>query len=139
LKRQRIDSIFDVSRAFGRYAQGFHELLLERWDRAIAADALGHWLGLLHGHDGGAGSTAMSEEERCAGGWIPREQILGEVSNGDSGRDDVSWGETTCGASRVAAFRREIARAFHTKRKKRWRERGLPSSRNDTSVAHVFL
>ncbi|GJP65120.1 hypothetical protein CLOP_g22023 [Closterium sp. NIES-67] len=40
--------------------EGFHQLVLRRWDERASMDALGHWLDLLN-----------------ADGWIPREQILG--------------------------------------------------------------
>jgi hypothetical protein len=40
--------------------EGFHQLLVRRWDAALCRDALAHWLDLL-----------------TAGGWVPREQILG--------------------------------------------------------------
>lgn len=40
--------------------EGFHQLLLQRWDPRLSRDAMGHWLDLLN-----------------AQGWIPREQILG--------------------------------------------------------------
>ncbi|VDO03131.1 unnamed protein product [Rodentolepis nana] len=40
--------------------EGFHALLLGRWDVELALQSLGHWLDLL-----------------SAEGWIPREQILG--------------------------------------------------------------
>ncbi|PKA57738.1 Mannosyl-oligosaccharide glucosidase GCS1 [Apostasia shenzhenica] len=40
--------------------EGFHQLLICRWDINICLDIIGHWLDLLN-----------------ADGWIPREQILG--------------------------------------------------------------
>ncbi|CAM9798353.1 unnamed protein product, partial [Phaeothamnion confervicola] len=58
--------------------EGFHQLLVSAWDPAISVDVLGHWLGLLHVHgsNGSAGAAGVT----CPGGWIPREQILGEVA-----------------------------------------------------------
>lgn len=40
--------------------EGFHGLLLARWDKNIALDIIAHWFDLMN-----------------AEGWIPREQILG--------------------------------------------------------------
>nr|XP_032832732.1 mannosyl-oligosaccharide glucosidase [Petromyzon marinus]XP_032832733.1 mannosyl-oligosaccharide glucosidase [Petromyzon marinus]XP_032832734.1 mannosyl-oligosaccharide glucosidase [Petromyzon marinus] len=40
--------------------EGFHQLLVWRWDAEVARDIVAHWLDLLN-----------------ADGWIPREQILG--------------------------------------------------------------
>ncbi|XP_059624181.1 mannosyl-oligosaccharide glucosidase GCS1-like [Cornus florida] len=40
--------------------EGFHQLLIWRWDMHICLDIIGHWLDLMN-----------------ADGWIPREQILG--------------------------------------------------------------
>jgi mannosyl-oligosaccharide glucosidase len=40
--------------------EGFHQLLIWRWDIRITLDIVGHWLDLLN-----------------IDGWIPREQILG--------------------------------------------------------------
>ncbi|KAH7670313.1 Mannosyl-oligosaccharide glucosidase protein [Dioscorea alata] len=40
--------------------EGFHQLLVGRWDISICMDIIGHWLDLIN-----------------VNGWIPREQILG--------------------------------------------------------------
>ncbi|KAG0459824.1 hypothetical protein HPP92_022952 [Vanilla planifolia] len=40
--------------------EGFHQLLIWRWDLSICLDIIGHWLDLIN-----------------VDGWIPREQILG--------------------------------------------------------------
>ncbi|KAL5550400.1 hypothetical protein UlMin_000576 [Ulmus minor] len=40
--------------------EGFHQLLIWRWDSHISLDIIGHWLDLMN-----------------VDGWIPREQILG--------------------------------------------------------------
>ena len=74
--------------------EGFHQLLLQKWDAPLAADALAHWLGTLRGHasrptasrsqggggSGGSGGGSGREAEPCPGGWLPREQVLGEAA-----------------------------------------------------------
>lgn len=47
---------------------------MSKWDKLTSLDVLGHWLSLMHVHNGRAQGDAPS----CAGGWLPREQILGE-------------------------------------------------------------
>lgn len=41
--------------------EGFHQLVIQRWDPRLTWEAIGHWLGLLN-----------------ADGWIGREQVLGD-------------------------------------------------------------
>uniref|UniRef100_H0WBE6 Mannosyl-oligosaccharide glucosidase n=1 Tax=Cavia porcellus TaxID=10141 RepID=H0WBE6_CAVPO len=41
--------------------EGFHQLVVQRWEPRLTREALGHWLGLLN-----------------ADGWIGREQVLGD-------------------------------------------------------------
>eukprot|EP00250_Pteridium_aquilinum_P016497 c23131_g1_i1 orf=429-2942(-) len=41
--------------------EGFHQLLIRRWDKKISMEIIGHWLDLMN-----------------VDGWIPREQILGK-------------------------------------------------------------
>eukprot|EP00752_Nemacystus_decipiens_P007415 g6630.t3 len=55
--------------------EGFHQLLVSAWDRSTSVDVLGHWLSMMHVHDTEAGGAAGAG---CSGGWLPREQILGE-------------------------------------------------------------
>jgi mannosyl-oligosaccharide glucosidase len=40
--------------------EGFHQLLVQKWDGQVSRDAIAHWLDLMNSQ-----------------GWIPREQILG--------------------------------------------------------------
>ncbi|CAM9340838.1 unnamed protein product, partial [Hapterophycus canaliculatus] len=54
--------------------EGFHQLLVSAWDKSTSVDVLGHWLSVMHVHDT-AGEVAGVG---CSGGWLPREQILGE-------------------------------------------------------------
>ena len=47
--------------------EGFHQLLLHKWDLSLTYDVVLHWLGQMHAH---ADCAEM--------GWIPREIALGE-------------------------------------------------------------
>ncbi|CAM9545434.1 unnamed protein product [Heterosigma akashiwo] len=73
--------------------EGFHQLLVARWDPVLAADAIRHWAATLHVHrpsSRGEGAGGPGGEEQaaaaaaaaadCAGAWVPREQILGEAA-----------------------------------------------------------
>jgi len=61
--------------------EGFHQLLLQKWDAPLAADSLAHWLGTLRGHSSSSSSSmANSGSSNCPGGWLPREQVLGEAA-----------------------------------------------------------
>lgn len=44
----------------GRPIQGFHQLVVGRWDATLSMDVLAHWLDTMN-----------------SDGWVPREQILG--------------------------------------------------------------
>lgn len=50
------------------------QLLVSAWDRSTSVDVLGHWLSVMHVHDTAGEAAGMG----CSGGWLPREQILGE-------------------------------------------------------------
>ncbi|KAH7297342.1 hypothetical protein KP509_26G066000 [Ceratopteris richardii] len=41
--------------------EGFHQLIIRRWDKKMSMEIIGHWLDLMN-----------------IDGWIPREQLLGE-------------------------------------------------------------
>ena len=42
--------------------------MISAWDVPTSIDVLGHWLSVMHVHS----------SEGVEGGWLPREQILGE-------------------------------------------------------------
>ncbi|CAM6105240.1 unnamed protein product [Calypogeia fissa] len=50
--------------------EGFHQLVVSKWDRNISLDIIGHWLDLMN-----------------VDGWIPREQILGSEARDKVGEE----------------------------------------------------
>jgi mannosyl-oligosaccharide glucosidase len=52
--------------------EGFHQLLVSRWNETISRDIIGHWLDLMN-----------------VEGWIPREQILGSEARARVPREFV--------------------------------------------------
>lgn len=56
--------------------EGFHQLLVNAWHRPTSIDVLGHWLSVLHVHD--QAEDVGDDGRGVSGGWLPREQILGE-------------------------------------------------------------
>lgn len=58
--------------------EGFHQLLVQRWDPLISRDVLGHWL-----------------DSMAATGWIPREQILGAEAEARVPSEFISQKATT--------------------------------------------
>lgn len=55
--------------------EGFHQLLIGKWDKQVSYDVLSHWIvGAKTDFAAALGGGGKSGP----GGWIPREQILGE-------------------------------------------------------------
>ena len=56
--------------------EGFHQLLIGKWDVQISNDVIAHWIiGAKRSEQEGVGN---STKEGSVEGWIPREQILGD-------------------------------------------------------------
>jgi mannosyl-oligosaccharide glucosidase len=53
--------------------EGFHQLLVSAWDPELSLFMLRHWFLAIYQYSG-------PDPSSCAGGWIPREMILGDVS-----------------------------------------------------------
>ena len=51
--------------------EGFHQLLVHRWDVTLSADVLAHWLGTLHGFGGGQdqGKCVRARVRACVSEW----------------------------------------------------------------------
>ncbi|XP_069833166.1 mannosyl-oligosaccharide glucosidase [Dendropsophus ebraccatus] len=73
--------------------EGFHLLLIARWDPNLAWQSLGHWLDLMN-----------------ADGWIPREQILGpEAQSKVPAEFIVQWDENANPPTLFLALRQLLA------------------------------
>ena len=48
--------------------EGFHQLLIAKWDAALSKDVISHWIKCMETEEGNSENPV---------GWIPREQILG--------------------------------------------------------------
>jgi hypothetical protein len=60
--------------------EGFHQLLINRWDPSITMEVITQWLeSMLHHSPPLLDNTTTPLS--CPGGWIPREMILGEAAN----------------------------------------------------------
>ncbi|KAG9461033.1 hypothetical protein GDO78_018380, partial [Eleutherodactylus coqui] len=75
--------------------EGFHLLLVARWDRSLAWQSLAHWLDLMN-----------------SDGWIPREQILGpEARSKVPAEFVVQWDENANPPTLFLALRQLLASA----------------------------
>nr|DBA29559.1 TPA: hypothetical protein GDO54_009780 [Pyxicephalus adspersus] len=73
--------------------EGFHLLLIARWDPALAWQSLAHWLDLMN-----------------ADGWIPREQILGpEARSKVPSEFVIQWNENANPPTLFLALRQLLA------------------------------
>lgn len=83
------------------------QLLVSAWDRSTAIDVLGHWLSVMHVHDEGGGA-----DSGCCGGWLPREQILGEEAKRRVPAEYISQVSRrySCAPPLLRVVRRDIAR-----------------------------
>lgn len=55
--------------------EGFHQLVMVRWNPAITLQILQDWLNALHFFDDG-----VKDDQLGVVGWVPREMILGEAA-----------------------------------------------------------
>jgi len=66
--------------------EGFHQMLISQWNPALSMDVISSWLNAMHFPCDDAAATFSEEtstgstdsRNKCVGGWIPREMILGE-------------------------------------------------------------
>ncbi|KAL3702226.1 hypothetical protein R1sor_020248 [Riccia sorocarpa] len=77
--------------------EGFHQLLISRWDRSMSLDIIGHWLDLMN-----------------IDGWIPREQILGAEARSKVPEDFITQYTSNANPPALMLAIRGLARSLES-------------------------